>query len=169
MSRPRTLFILDLNPLQKKGPMHTRLIAAVAAISLCTLADASEESEDHNLIGLMGQMQYFSHKLDMSIRHENLELVDFYAHEIEETIEATTGIQAYHGKPVGELTEAMLTPAFKRFEQAVDDEDGGWDAIDERFGELVDACNACHQATEYGYLDIQRTDVNPYMQSFESN
>lgn len=149
--------------------MHTRLIAAVTAISLCTLAGASEESEEHNLIGLMGQMQHFSHKLDLSIRHENLELVDFYAHEIEETLEATTGIEAYHGKPVGELTEAMLTPAFERFEQAVDAESGGWENIDDRFGELVDACNTCHQATEYGFINVQRTDANPYMQSFESN
>ncbi|MFO7764750.1 MAG: hypothetical protein R6V61_13580 [Wenzhouxiangellaceae bacterium] len=150
-----------------KRQTNARWIAVLAAMLVCTLAGASEESEDHDLIGLMGQMQYFSHKLDLSIRHENLELVDFYAHEIEETLEATTGIEAYHGKPVGELTESMLTPAFERFEQAVDDEDGDWDAIDGRFGELVDACNACHQATEYGYLNIQRTDANPYMQSFE--
>ncbi|MBS3743950.1 MAG: hypothetical protein KGY48_06335 [Wenzhouxiangellaceae bacterium] len=149
--------------------MHTRLIAAVAAISLCTLAGASEESEDHNLIGLMGQMQYFSHKLDLSIRAQNRELVDFYAHEIEETIEATTQIDEYDGMPVGKLAEGMLGSSFERFEQAVEDENGSWEIIDRRFGELVNACNACHQATEHGYLNIQRTDANPYMQSFEPN
>jgi len=143
------------------------LAAITAAISLSPRATASEEDEDHNLIGLMGQMQYFSHKLDLSIRHGNRKLVDFYVHEIEETIEATTEIEAYHDKPVGELTEAMLTPAFERLEQALGDEDGGWEKIDGRFGELVDACNACHMATEYGYIKIRRTDANPYMQSFE--
>ena len=144
-------------------PRTSLLLLAVLTGSAAT---ASEEGEDHNLIGLMGQMQYFSHKLDLSIRHQNRELVDFYAHEIEETLEATTGIEEYHGKPIGQLTEGMLAPAFERFEQAVDDESGGWEAIDARFGELVDTCNACHQATEYGYINIQRTDANPYMQSF---
>tara|TARA_Y100001933_G_scaffold215362_1_gene222005 strand:+ start:1866 stop:2321 length:456 start_codon:yes stop_codon:yes gene_type:complete len=148
--------------------MLSRLIGSMLAAALCTAATASDEGEDHDLIGLMGQMQYFSHKLDLSIRAQNRKLVDFYAHEIEETLEATTEIEAYHGKPVGELTEAMLAPAFKRFEQAVDDKSGGWETIDDRFGELVDACNACHQATEYGFINIQRTDANPYMQSFEN-
>jgi cytochrome c556 len=132
-------------------------------------ATASEEGEDHDLIGLMGQMQYFSHKLDLSIRHRNRELVDFYAHEIEETLEATTEIAEYHGKPVGQLTESMLAPAFERFEQAVDAENGDWDAIDASFDGLVDTCNACHQATDYGFINIQRTDVNPYMQSFSTD
>ena len=149
--------------------MKSACLAAFAAASLGAVAMASEDGKNHDLIGNMGSMQYFSHKLDLSLRARNRELVDFYAHEIEETIEATTEIEAYHGKPVGELTEAMLAPAFERFEQAVDDQAGDWKAIDSQFDALVDACNACHQATEYGFINIERTDVNPYMQSFESD
>lgn len=147
--------------------MLPRLTVMMLAASLCTIACASGEGEDHDLIGNMGALQYFSHKLDLSIRHQNRALVDFYAHEIEETLEETTGIEEYHGKPIGKLAGAMLAPAFERFEQAVDDEAGSWEAIDGRFGELIDACNACHQATEYGFINIERTDANPYMQSFE--
>jgi len=146
--------------------MRSGISLLLLAVLFGSAATASEEGEDHNLIGLMGQMQYFSHKLDLSIRHQNRQLVDFYAHEIEETLEATTEIEEYHGQPIGELTEGMLAPAFERFEQAVDAENGDWDAIDASFGELVDTCNACHQATEYGFINIQRTDANPYMQSF---
>ena len=149
--------------------MKSACLAAFAAASLGAVAMASEDGEDHDLIGNMGTLQYFSHKLDLSIRHENRELVDFYAHEIDETIEATTEIEAYHDKPVGDLTAAMLVPAFERFEQAVDDENGDWKAIDSRFDELINACNACHQATEYGFINIERTDANPYMQSFGSD
>ena len=145
-----------------------RLIATLLTATLCTAALASEQDEDHDLIGNMGSLQYFSHKLDLSIRARNRELVDFYAHEIEETIEATTEIAEYHGKPVGKLTEDMLAPAFERFERAMNDEGGDWNAIDGRFGEMIDACNACHQATEYGFINIRRTEANPYMQSFES-
>jgi len=147
--------------------MLPRLILLLLASLFGNAATAAEKGEDHNLIGLMGQMQYFSHKLDLSIRAQNRELIHFYAHEIEETIEATTEIGEYDGKPIGQLTEGMLAPAFERFEQAADDENGGWEAIDGRFGELIDACNACHQATEHGFINIQRTDANPYMQSFE--
>ena len=149
--------------------MRSKIIPLCVSALLSISASASEEGEDHDLIGHMGSMQYFSHKLELSLRARNRELVDFYAHEIEETIEATTEIEAYHDKPVGDLTEAMLVPAFDRFEQAVDDENGDWKAIDSRFNELINACNACHQATEYGYINIRRTDANPYMQSFESD
>lgn len=147
--------------------MLSRLTVTILAASLCMVATASEESEDHDLIGLMGEMQYFAHKLDLSIRAQNRELLDFYAHEIEETLEATAGVAEYHGKPIGGLTKGMLVPAFERFEQAVDDEAGGWEAIDTLFNQLVDTCNACHQATGYGFINVVRTDANPYMQSFD--
>lgn len=140
---------------------------ALLAALICTSATASGDDEDHNLIGLMGQMQYFSHKLDLAIRHQNRDLVDFYAHEIEETLEATTMIEHYHGKSVGRLTESMMTPAFERFEQTTEAQNVSWDEIEQSFGELIDSCNMCHQATGHGFIKVQRTDVNPYMQSFE--
>lgn len=147
--------------------MISKTICILMTASLCSFAMASGEGEDHDLIGNMGALQYFSHKLDLSIRHQNRKLVDFYAHEIEETLEETAEIPEYHGKPVGELAETMLAPAFERFEQALDGEDSDWRAIDGKFGELVDACNACHQATGYDYINIERTRSNPYMQSFQ--
>ena len=142
------------------------MVVVLIALAFGRTGPVIASDEDHDLIGNMGAMQYFSHKLDLSIHHRNRELADFYAHEIEETLEETTEIDEYHGKPIGELAETMLTPAFERFERALDDDNGDWKTIDNRFGELIDACNACHQATGYGYIDIQRTDANPYMQSF---
>ncbi|MEX2499731.1 MAG: hypothetical protein WD397_12750 [Wenzhouxiangellaceae bacterium] len=147
--------------------MLARLMLTLLAVSLCTGVAASGDGDDHDLIGNMGAMQYFSHKLDLSIHHQNRKLADFYAHEIEETLEETTEIPEYHGKPVGELAETMLSPAFERFDQALDAEDSDWSAIDAKFGELVNACNACHQATGYDYINIERTRSNPYMQSFQ--
>ncbi|MCA1778252.1 MAG: hypothetical protein LC637_02365 [Xanthomonadaceae bacterium] len=148
--------------------MIYRLTCSLIVALLCSPGSASGDGEDHELIGNMGAMQYFSHKLDLSIHHRNRELADFYAHEIEETLEETIEIDEYHGKPIGKLAEAMLVPAFERFEQALDDE-GEWEAVERRFGELIDACNVCHQATGYDFINIQRSDENPYMQRFEPN
>lgn len=147
--------------------MAARTLWIISACAVSLLATASDRVEDHDLIGKMGAMQYFAHKLDLSIRARNRELAGFYAHEIEETLEATGEIDEYHGKPVGQLSEAMLAPAFERFERALDDKNGGWETIDRRFGELIDACNACHQATGYPFIAIRRTDANPYMQDFD--
>lgn len=130
-------------------------------------AVAASENEDHDLIGNMGSLQTFSHKFDLAIGHRNLELADFYAHELEETIESTTAIEAYHDQPIGELTESMLVPAFEQLEQALDADAADWDQIDKRFDAFIDSCNACHAATDYGIIRIERTDANPFMQSFE--
>ncbi|MFU8878560.1 MAG: hypothetical protein ACNA7E_10495 [Wenzhouxiangellaceae bacterium] len=119
------------------------------------------------LIDNMTLLQRFSHKLDLSIRHRNAELVDFYAHEIEETLADTMRIDEYHGKPIGELAGAMLQPALERFERALESGDPpDWDTVEARFDDYVAACNACHQATEFGFIRIRRTEANPFMQDF---
>jgi len=56
--------------------MSIRQIALLAVTLPWALAGASEKGEDHDLLGNMGTLQYLSHKLDLSIRHQNRELVD---------------------------------------------------------------------------------------------
>lgn len=131
------------------------------------VAAEGDDDHEHDLIGNMGSLQMFSHKFDLAIGHRNRELADFYAHELEETIESTAAIEAYHDKPIGKLTESMLAPAFEKLEQALDAETANWDEIGKRFDAYIDSCNACHAATEYGIIRIERTDANPFMQSFE--
>lgn len=149
--------------------MTKRIIGALLAASLCTGAAASGEGEAHDLIGNMAMLQRFSHKLDLAIRHENRALADFYAHELEETIEATTRIEQYDGHPVGRLAEGMLLPAFGNLEKPLKSQPPDWDKVAARFGEYVAACNACHEATGFGFINIERSDSNPFMQSFEPN
>ena len=133
------------------------------------LANGPAQAEDEpDIIGNMGSMQLFLHKISLSVAAGNRELADFYAHELEETIEAAESIEKYHDIPVGQLTEAMLTPTFEAFEKTLDG-DGAEAAekVDAQLGEVIKACNACHQATGYGSIHIQRNESNPYMQSFE--
>lgn len=129
------------------------------------LANGPAQAEDEpDMIGTMGSMQLFLHKLSLSVAADNRELIDFYAHELEETIEAAESIEEYHDIPVGRLTEAMLVPAFEAFEEAVDEDAA---KLDRQLGDVIQACNACHQATGYEFIHIQRNESNPYMQRFE--
>lgn len=140
-------------------------LAITLAFSLAIVLPAAQAEDEPDMIGTMGAMQTFMHKLGLSVAARNHELVDFYAHELEESIEAAESIERYHDIRVGELTEAMLVPAFEAFEQAVESKDH--EIAGQRYESLIEACNACHQATGYGFIRIKSTDANPYMQSFE--
>lgn len=139
-------------------------------LSLClmfTLALAAGTvvaEEEPDMIGTMSQMQLFLHKISLSVDADNRELADFYAHELEETIEAAESIEAYHDIPVGQLTESMLVPSFEAFEEALDGDDP--EKVASSMGNLIETCNACHQATGYGFIRIAPSDANPYMQDF---
>jgi hypothetical protein len=126
---------------------------------------ASFAAEEVGLVELMSAMQTFAHKLQLSLDHGNQKLAAFYAHELEEVIEATTEVADYDGFPIGSLTGAMLLPAFEQVEAALDAND--MTAASSRFNGLVTACNACHLATEHGYIIIERNPLNPYLQNFE--
>jgi len=144
--------------------MRIFAIVCLAAGLMLNCAQARAEQEP-SMIDTMRDMQYFLHKLDLSVRAGNHQLADFYAHEVEENIENAQKIEDYHGVKVAELTTAMLVPAFEAFEEAVDGQDG--EAIDAGLDRLINACNACHQATGYGFIHIVRRADNPYLQSFE--
>ncbi|WP_376694504.1 hypothetical protein [Wenzhouxiangella sp. EGI_FJ10409] len=143
-------------------------LAFCLAFGLALATGPAQAEDEPDMIGTMGSMQLFLHKLSLSVAAGNRELIDFYAHELEETIEAAESIEEYHDIPVGQLTEAMLVPAFEAFEEAVD-EDAAEDPakLDRKLGELIQACNACHQATGYEFIHIERNESNPYMQRFE--
>ena len=49
-------------------------------------SEIAEEEEGGDPVQLMTNMQYFLHKAGLSLRAGNMELADFYAHELEEMI-----------------------------------------------------------------------------------
>jgi len=120
---------------------------------------------DDGLVELMGSLQYFSHKLGLSIDAGNKKLAGFYAHEVEEVIETLEEIENYNGKPISKMVKIRLLPPFHQLEKAV--KSGNTGAASGAFGDMVDACNGCHVATAHGYIKIQRSTTNPFMQSFE--
>ena len=142
--------------------MKTAIVLAFGTMLAATAAHADQEPD---MIENMVAMQYFLHKLSLSVSAGNDGLADFYAHELEETIEEAQTISEYHGHPIGDLVTSMLVPAFDAFEDALDQ--GRHAELDDRLDQVINSCNACHGATGYEFIHIQRNRHNPYMQSFE--
>lgn len=113
-----------------------------------------------SLSELMGEMQRLTHKLVLSANAGNTELVEFYLHELEESSERIQAeFEAYDGHQIASLMAAMLDPQIERLEAQEP-------PADEAIGQLIDACNQCHVATEHGFIRIVERGDNPYMQAF---
>lgn len=138
---------------------------AVLACLVLAGCDGPDTDEPHDLIDNMMRMQYFTHKLTLSVDARNDKLADFYAHELEEIIEVAETIPTYHDHAIGELVSGMLVPAFEALEDAI--EAGDWMQADARLDQMITNCNACHTSTGFDAIHIKRVESNPYLQSFE--
>jgi hypothetical protein len=123
-------------------------------------------AEDPELAVMMTRMQYFTHKLVLSIENRNIELAAFYHHELEEVTEDVIArVPSYDGYPVADLTRSMLLPAIGTIEDGLASRD--WVTIDDRLKRMIETCNACHAATDHAFIRIQpQFDINPFLQDF---
>jgi hypothetical protein len=154
-----------------KRPAATLALLAAIALTLPATAGEGEPGEDHDspfagmhLLLLMHNMQYYTHKLGLSIDANNAPLEAFYIHEVEAVIEAVGAIEDYEGIPIGENLKKTLLPAFETLEAAIDK--GEREAVDAAYNELLVRCNTCHAVSEHGYIHIRRSYDNPYPQDF---
>ena len=140
------------------------IIIFVCLISINTYPPV-EANEDVELAHLMANLQYFLHKTSLSITATDPRLVEFYIHELEESIEVIEGIKDYEGYPIGELTKAMLLPSFEIFEKSIKKNDAN--AAHSAYLNLIQACNNCHTATNHEFIKIKQNESNPFLQSFD--
>lgn len=142
--------------------------AAVAAAIALGLAAAPTAAGEPGLAALMENIQTYTHKLQLSLEAGNPELADFYLHELEETTEyVVENIESYDGHAIGKLMESMLLPALERLEKPLKSgKPDAWPEIEQRFAEVIQTCNACHRATEHGYIQVAPARFNPYAQDF---
>ncbi|MCG6863500.1 MAG: hypothetical protein LJE70_19905 [Chromatiaceae bacterium] len=136
------------------------IAGAAILFSAAAAADAGDDFINH-----MTRLQYFSHKLGLAIGSENKDLQRFYAHEIEEQIEAALKTEQLDGMEVSKLMAQYLLPKFENLEIAV--KAGEPEAIDTAYDEMLESCNHCHRASQRQFIKIERRADNPYMQSFE--
>ena len=144
-----------------------RAATGPALLAACALAAGPALASGAGLAERMAHLQRHAHKLQLSVEANNPRLVGFYIHEIEELAEAIRDeIPSYDDHPVGQLTAEMLLPAVEALESPV--EAGDWDAAGDAFDKLIATCNACHDATEHGYIRIRKAQGNPFNQDFSS-
>jgi hypothetical protein len=142
-----------------------KFLTSCLTASLMMFISPMTQSAEEGLVDYMTALQYFSHKAGLAIRGGNLELADFYMHEIEEALEGVAEIESYDGHPVGALSEMMAVP--------VESVGGGLDAGSTEdamaaYQSMLDTCNVCHVATEHGFIKIVDNSMeNPYMQAFD--
>jgi hypothetical protein len=138
----------------------TGILCAVLMYGPVTAVTADEGE----FIGYMTRMQYFTHKLALSIDAGNQDLQGFYAHEVEEQIEGALEIEALDDVPVAKLMGEFLVPKVEALEDAIKSGDAA--TVETGFDALIDGCNGCHRAAQRVYIRVERRRDNPYLQSF---
>ena len=62
--------------------------------------------------------------------------------------------------PIPQLITKIMTSPIHQLEEAVGAQDQ--QRFIKAFDELTDACNSCHQATNFGFNAVTRPTANPY-------
>lgn len=149
-----------------KRSLRTFSIGLIVLISLATLGwhvwrteqrMTQLESETHPLVDIMGNYLRFSEKIYWAADAGNWELADWYSWKLtkamrpvkEGRVREYAGVKDYN---VGMLTAQMLEPAVASLNKAIKAQDT--DLFRVRYGELMSTCNACHQATRHGYIQV---------------
>ena len=140
-------------------------LRTIAAAAIFFSAATTAESGESGFIGYMTKLQYFSHKLGLAIDSGNKDLQNFYAHEVEEQIEALTAIEKLDDIAVSKLLAQFLVPKFEILEDAV--KAGDPTAVNTAYDGMLQSCNDCHRASQRPYIEVERQTHNPYMQSFK--
>lgn len=114
----------------------------------------------------MGDLQRLTHKLALSAEAGNVDLAAFYLHESQEQLrKIQTEAPEYENIPVALLIDRLAHPAYEQMQQAVTAKNAK--QLREAIQPIVTTCNACHTATQHGFIRITAgPEVNPFNQSF---
>lgn len=153
-------------PARARGRKYQKTLTAAIATAMCLAGiQASMADDEHaDLAHLMTRAQYFMHKTGLAIDQRNAPLIDYYLHELEETLEEIAEIDTYSGVAVGALAKKTIMPAFEKLEKSA--ESGDHSQMDTHFDDLIAACNLCHVSSERPYLVMERQRHSPFAQSF---
>ncbi|MDZ7808377.1 MAG: hypothetical protein U5K71_14895 [Gracilimonas sp.] len=119
------------------------------------------------LIYHMSFIQRYSTKLYFAGLEENWGLADIYAHELEELSEVISeGNMMDDGIDISNLMETMLPPELEKLEEAIDNKN--LTMFKQNYENMIQTCNQCHQAADYGLVKITIPKQNPFNQDFSA-
>lgn len=123
-------------------------------------------TEVPELADAMGVLQQYTHKFALAVEAENQELANFYFHEIEASIEGIKEeIPTYGGHDIRRFMSLFIDPTIEPAEEALQTQD--WEDLREKTITMISACNSCHNATGYGFIQVTPGfDNNPFNQEF---
>jgi hypothetical protein len=137
----------------------TTTVLAIASVLLATAAIAQTPAPDRPALQLgLGDfmtalVQPRHAKLGLGGQARNWDYVAYERGELTETFELIEHqVPRYRGTAMSDLLQ-MLKPPMAALDKAIKAKDGaGFDAA---YGQLTDACNACHLTTEHRMVVIQ--------------
>lgn len=88
------------------------------------------------------------------------------AYELDELHEGMQDAATFHpthkdaSLPIPALIDKIMTDPLLQLEKAISARDAS--GFTQAFDTLTDACNSCHQATDFGFNVVTRPNANPY-------
>lgn len=121
--------------------------------------DEEHEGDEVHLAAAMEELGRRYASVWYGAQAQNTAFVDYQIHEIEEVIDDMRSARPVeHGVDIVEFFDANIFPALERLEETLEnnqDFEAAYDAV-------IQQCNACHIATEHGFIKVKRPDFNPY-------
>ncbi len=119
---------------------------------------AQESDEEHHdeieVAIVMGRIQRFHQKYWLAVRGSNAELAQFYLHEMEEAMEEITEAKVVdEGIDISANMRTYGLEVNEHLQKKLKEE--GLKALEQEGDLLVKSCNACHDASGYGLIEIR--------------
>lgn len=124
-----------------------------------------EKTEKLPLIYKMSFLSRYTSKLWLSGQAENWELAEIYHHEIEEIVEEISKDEIIDdGVHISELMDAMMLPMIKELKNPI--QKRNLNDFSDKYNVMIQTCNQCHRASNYGAVKITKPTVNSFNQDF---
>ena len=147
-----------------KRTMKTRLAilpCLLLALAACSRSGAAERSFAPGLGEIMTLTQMRHVKLWLAGTNENWPLATYELDELHEGMDDAAKFHPTHKKAaISKLIASLMTGPLDQLEGAVKAQDR--DRFVKAFDALTQGCNACHQATDFGFNVVTRPVGNPY-------
>lgn len=140
-------------------------------LTACSNPHRPETEEAHFTPGLgeiMAQSALRHAKLWFAGRAQNWDLAAYEIDELHEGFEDAGKFHPTHKdikQPIPDLIARYMDPPLAKLEQAIKGKNVN--AFAESYDHLTASCNACHQATDFGFNKVVQPSFNPFAnQSF---